>query len=90
MRAGTTKSLQIKEDKITTTTTWALNTFGLFVTTVGALLIFLYLWRSPRFADEWLSPEGKRAYTKHRRLVIVGAGLLAAWLIVQYLAVVLI
>jgi len=66
-----------------------LNTAGLFLTTAGALLIFLYLWKAPRFAEEWLSPEGKLAYAKHRRLLIVGVGLLAAWLLVQYLAVIL-
>jgi hypothetical protein len=70
------------------TTTSMLNMVGLFVTTVGALLIFLYLWRSPRFADEWLSIEGKRAYGKHRRLLVVGVGLLATWLVIQYLAVI--
>lgn len=70
------------------TAAWVLNTVGLFATTVGALLIFLYLWRSPRFAEDWLSPEGKRAYAKHRRLVIAGVGLLAAWLVVQYLAII--
>lgn len=66
------------------TLTWALNTFGLFVTTVGALLVFLYLWNSPRFADEWLSVEGRRAYARHRRLLVIAVGLLAAWLVVQY------
>ena len=71
------------------TTTWTLNAVGLFVTTVGALLIFLYLWKAPRFAEDWLSPEGKVAYAKHRRQLIVAMGLLAAWLLVQYLAVIL-
>ena len=71
------------------TATWVLNMTGLFATTVGALLIFLYLWESPRFADQWLTPEGKRAYTRHRRLLIIGVGLLAAWLVIQYLAIVL-
>jgi hypothetical protein len=71
------------------TTTWILDTAGLFLTTAGALLIFLYLWKAPRFAEEWLSPEGKLAYVKHRRLLIVSVGLLAAWLLVQYLAVIL-
>jgi hypothetical protein len=70
------------------TTIWLLNTVGLFATTVGALLIFLYLWRSPRFAEDWLSPEGKRAYAKHRRLLITGVGLLAAWIVIQYLAII--
>jgi hypothetical protein len=71
------------------TLNWFLNTFGLYVTTAGALLIFLYLWKSPRFADHWLSAEGKRAYVKHRRLVIMGVALLAAWLVLEYLALIL-
>ena len=71
------------------TTTWMLNAVGLFVTTAGALLIFLYLWKAPRLAEEWLSPEGTRAYEKHRRLLIVAVALLAAWFLVQYLAVIL-
>ena len=71
------------------TAAWILNTVGLLATTIGALLIFLYLWKAPRFAEDWLSPEGKRAYAKHRRLLIVSVGLIAAWLLVQYLAVIL-
>ena len=71
------------------TIAWLLNTAGLFLTTVGALLIFLYLWKAPRFAEDWLSPEGKIAYEKHRRLLIIGVGLLAAWLLLQYVAVIL-
>jgi len=70
-------------------TAWILNTVGLFLTTVGALLIFLYLWKAPRFAEEWLTPEGKLAYAKHRRQLIAGVGFLAAWLVMQYLAVIL-
>ena len=70
------------------TTSWLLNTVGLFATTIGALLIFLYLWKSPSFADQWLTPEGKRAYSRHRRLLITGVGLLAAWLVIQYLAII--
>jgi len=70
------------------TLAWILNTAGLYVTTVGALLIFLYLWNSPRFADAWLTPDGKRAYAKHRRLVVAGVGLLSAWLVLQYLALI--
>ena len=71
------------------TTAWILNAVGLFFTTVGALLIFLYLWKAPRIAEEWLSPAGKQAYAKHRRLLIVAVGLLAAWVLVQYLAIIL-
>jgi hypothetical protein len=68
------------------TTAWLLSTLGNYATTVGALLIFLYLWRSPKFAEQWLTPEGKRAYAKHRRQLIIGAGLVAAWFILNYLA----
>jgi uncharacterized membrane protein len=71
------------------TTNWVLNILSLYFTTVGALLIFLYLWRSPRFADEWLSEEGKRAYRRHRRLLMVAVGLLAIWLVVAYLGLIL-
>ncbi len=72
------------------TATWILNTAGLLAITVGTLLILLYLWESPRFAEDWLSPDGKRAYAKHRRLLIISVGLLAAWLLVEYLAVILV
>ena len=65
-----------------------LNIVALFLITAGALLIFLYLWRSPGFADEWLPPEGKLAYAKHTHLLIIGVGLLAASLLLQYLAVI--
>lgn len=66
-----------------------LNIAGLLAVTVGALLIVLYLWKSPRFAEDWLTPEGKLAYAKHRRLLIIGMALLAIWLVVQYAAVIL-
>lgn len=69
---------------------WILNAGGLLVTTIGALLIFLYLWKSPRFAEDWLSPEGKLAYQKHQRLLTISVGLLAAWLLIQYLGIILV
>ena len=69
--------------------TWWLNTSQLYVATVGALLVFLYLWRSREFVDKWLSPEGKVAYAKHSRLLIVAVGLLAAWILLQYLTIIL-
>ena len=70
-------------------TAWIMNAVGLFLTTVGALLIFLYLWKAPRFADEWLPPEGRNVYSRNRNLLIVAVGLLAAWFLVQCLAVIL-
>ena len=70
-------------------TAWLLNVIGLFVTTVGTLLLFLYLWKSPQFAEYWLTPDGKRAYAKHRRLVVIAVGLIALWLLLQYVAIIL-
>jgi len=71
------------------TTAWLMNLVGLFLTTTGALLIFLYLWNSPRFAKQWLTPEGQEAYARHRRLLVTGVGLLVLWIVMQYLAVIL-
>jgi hypothetical protein len=70
-------------------TAWFLNIVSLFLTTAGALLLFLYLWRSPRFAEQWLTIEGQRAYTKHRRMLLVAAGTIALWMILQYSAIIL-
>ena len=71
------------------TTAWMLGTGSLYATTFGALLIFLYLAKTPRSAEEWQSPEGKIAYAKHRRLMMAGVGLLAGWLVIQDLAIIL-
>jgi len=70
-------------------TSWLLGTVSLFVTTVAALLIFLYLWRAPRLADSWQSQDGRQAYARHQRRLMVGVGLLAAWLVMQNAAAVL-
>ena len=66
------------------TTSWVLNAIGLFAVTSGALLMFLSLRNSPRLAAEITNPEARRAYEKQRRLSIVAVGLIAAWLVVQY------
>ncbi|HJS37305.1 MAG TPA: hypothetical protein VJ789_04140 [Burkholderiales bacterium] len=65
------------------------NIVGMFFTTAGALLIFLYLVETPKFAREWLSPEGQKAFARHRRLLVLGVGLLVAWIVMQYVAVIL-
>jgi hypothetical protein len=64
---------------------WVLNAVGLFAVTAGALLMFLSLRNAPKFVHELSSDEAKRAYEKHRRLTIVAVGLIAAWLVVQYI-----
>lgn len=71
------------------TSAWVLNSVSLLATTVGALLIFVYLSQAPRVADDAPSAEVKRAYQKHQRLLTISVGLLAAWLLIQYLAVIL-
>ena len=66
-----------------------LNIVGMFFTTAGALLILLYLVETPKFAREWLSPEGQKAFARHRRMLLTGVGLLVAWIVLQYLGVIL-
>lgn len=69
------------------TTAWALNAVGLLSTTIGVLLLFLYLQqKAARFADSIEGTEPKRAYEAHARRVTIAVGLLAAWLVVQDLA----
>jgi len=71
------------------TSAWLMSTVSLIATTVAALLIFLYLWKAPRLADAWQTPEGRLAYAQHQRRLTVGVGLLAAWLVVQGAALIL-
>lgn len=71
------------------TYTWVLNAVGLFVTTVGALLTFLYVREIPRFADKFASPEVAREFVRRQRPLTWVVGLLAAWLVLQCLAVIL-
>ena len=70
------------------TTFWVLNAIGLFAVTSGALLMFLYLRNAPKFVAELSTEEARRAYEKHRRLSIVAMGLIAAWLLVQYVGLI--
>jgi hypothetical protein len=71
-------------------TSWILNSASLFATTVGALLIFLYLVKSPRIVEDSLSPEVRPIYLRHQKLLTISVGLLSAWLLVQYLALILV
>ena len=68
---------------------WVVNTVSLFLVAVGGLLILLYLIRSPRFEEEWLTPEGRRAYRKQRTSLVVAVGLLATWIVLQYVWIIL-
>jgi hypothetical protein len=68
---------------------WALNFIGLFITTVGALLLFLSLYKSRQFSGVSLTTEEKRANAKYQRQLAFGVGLLAVWLVLQDLAAIL-
>ncbi len=68
---------------------WTLNAVGLFVTTTAALLIFLYLANTaPRAASAQAQAGADQTCIKHPRRVLVAVGLLAAWLVMQYAALV--
>ena len=72
------------------TTAWLLGSTSLFATTVGGLLIFLYLWKSPTEVADSLPPDAKRVYARHQKMLTLSVGLLTAWLLLQYLALILI
>ena len=71
------------------TTAWVLNAVGLFLTTAGALVMYLHLRRTPPVGENASSAEIRRAYQSDRNLVMIGVGLIAAWCVVQYLGVLL-
>ena len=62
---------------------------GMLLTTTGALLILLYLVQTPQFARQWLNADGQKAFARHQRRLVVGVGLLAAWIVMQYLSFIL-
>ena len=71
------------------TTHWMLETIGLLVTTVGALVAFLHLHRSSReLADKSLPPECA-ALARDRRLLMITMGLMAGWFVIQYIGMIL-
>ena len=70
-------------------TAWMLNAVGLFVTTVGALLLFVHLLEAPKFGDRLPDDKDKRAYRKHHLQVTLGVGLLSAWLVMHDVSIIL-
>ncbi len=71
-------------------TTWILETVGLFVTTVGALIAFLHLHRTSRALQGVRLPDECAPLYKDRRLLMITMGLMAGWFVVQYVGVILI
>lgn len=71
-------------------TAWVINAVGLFATTAGVLLIFLYLWNAPVVvADRQQASPEAQARLRHHNSVLMAVGLLAVWLVLQDLAVIL-
>jgi hypothetical protein len=69
-------------------TIWMLNTIGLLATTIGSLIVFLHLHRTSRVAGDAQMNEVCAPLLKDRRLLMITMGLMAAWFVVQYAAVI--
>jgi hypothetical protein len=70
-------------------TAWMLETVGLLVTTIGALVVFLHLHRtSSALAGQVLPPECA-ALARDRRLLMIVVGLMAGWFLIQYVGLLL-
>ncbi len=63
-------------------TTWVLETIGLLVTTIGALIAFLHLHRTSR--EMATIPAECAPLVRDRRLLMITMGLMAGWFIIQY------
>ena len=69
------------------TTLWILNTVGLLATTIGVLFVFLHLHRTSRTVGNTPLPEACQPLLKDRKMLTITVGLMAAWFVVQYVAV---
>jgi len=70
-------------------THWVLETVGLLVTTIGALVAFLHLHRTSRaLAGQELPPECA-ALARDRRLLMIVMGLMSGWFVIQYVGLIL-
>jgi len=70
-------------------TLWMLNTIGLLATTIGSLIVFLHLHKTSQLADHVKLHKECAPLLKDRRLLMVTTGLMAAWFVIQYAAVIL-
>jgi len=69
-------------------TSWIMNAVGLLTITVGALMLFLHLHRAARRAETGATIESS-SVSKERRLMKLTVGLLSAWFVIHYLALIL-
>ena len=66
-------------------TTWILETVGLLVTTIGALIAFLHLHRTSREMAATPIPAECQPLVKDRRLLMITMGLMSGWFVIQYI-----
>lgn len=66
-------------------TTWILETVGLLVTTIGALIAFLHLHRTSREMAATPVPAECAPLLRDRRLLMITMGLMAGWFVIQYI-----
>jgi hypothetical protein len=71
-------------------TQWILETVGLLVTTIGALVAFLHLHRSARQMASVHIPPEYAPLVRDRRLLMITMGLMAGWFVIQYVGLILI
>jgi hypothetical protein len=71
-------------------TTWMLETIGLLVTTIGALVAFLHLHKTSREMANNPVPAECAPLVRDRRLLMITMGLMAGWFIIQYIGLILI
>ena len=69
------------------TTLWILNTVGLLAVTVGVLFVFLHLHRTSRAVDTQLLPSVCQPLVKDRKMLTFTVGLMAAWFVIHYVAI---
>ena len=67
---------------------WLLNALNLLLPTVAVLLLFLSQQRLLRVTESLGPGELKRVFQRHHKRISIAMGLLAAWLVVQYLPLV--
>jgi hypothetical protein len=70
-------------------TLWIMNTAGLLAITVGVLFVFLHLHRTSSTISPAALPEVCRPLIRDRRILTITVGLMAAWFVIQYVAVLL-
>ncbi len=71
-------------------TAWILETVGLLVTTVGALIAFLHMHRTSRAMSNVAIPPEFAPLVRDRRLLMITMALMSGWFVIQYVGLILV